>query len=172
VPRLENLLGAQALALTDRLRSAAPGAGASADHAALVTLLTHPAHTVSWLGDILGLTSSGITRLVDRLDTAGWVTRTIGADARSRRLRLTAAGRARALAVLRARQAAMASALEPLTEHERQELERLLDVVVGHLAKTRVPAMQVCRLCDRAACASGARACPLEHTVDADDPDR
>jgi predicted transcriptional regulator len=66
----------------------------------------------------------------------------------------------------------MASAVEPLTGRERQELERLLEVVVGHLAMTRVPAMHVCRLCDRAACAAGARACPLEHTVDADDPDR
>src|SRR4051812_7620458 len=147
MPRLENLLGAQALALTDRLRSAAPGPGASADNAALVTLLAHPGHTVSWLGDILGLTSSGITRLVDRLDVAGWVTREPGADARSRRLRLTSAGSAQARAVLRARQAAMASALEPLSTAERHELERLLEVVVSHLAGTRVPAMQVCRLC-------------------------
>jgi DNA-binding MarR family transcriptional regulator len=167
---LENLLGAQALALADRVRTAGPGP--STDSAALVTLLAHPGHTVTWLGDILGLTSSGITRLVDRLDAAGWVTRTIGADARSRRLRLTSAGRGRARTILRARQAAMTAALEPLTDRERNELERLLDILVGHLASARLPAMQVCRLCDRAACRSGAGACPLDHTVDADDPDR
>lgn len=167
--RLENLLGAQALALTDRIRTAGPGSGTSADDAALVTLLSHPGHSVAWLGDILGLTSSGITRLVDRLDAAGWVTRTTGTDARSRRLQLTAAGRSRARAVLHARQAAMAAALDPLSDRDRRELERLLDLVVGGLARTLLPAMRVCRLCDRKACVADARTCPLEHTVSADD---
>lgn len=62
----------------------------------------------------------------------------------------------------------MADALAALTDPDRRELERLLEVIVGSLAETRLPAMQVCRLCDRAACASHGRDCPLEHTVTAE----
>jgi DNA-binding MarR family transcriptional regulator len=166
--RLENLLGAQALALTDRLLAAESGPQArtsASERAALVTLLAHPDHSVSWLGGVLGLTSSGITRLVDRLVASGWATRTAGSDARSRRVRLTRAGRNRARDVLQARSAAMAGALGALSQRDRSELERLLDLIVANLAETRRPAMQVCRLCDRSACASGGRECPLEHTA-------
>jgi DNA-binding MarR family transcriptional regulator len=168
--RLENLLGAQALALADRLQAAGTDgtdgvAGSASERAALVTLLAHPDQPVSWLGGVLGLTSSGVTRLVDRLVQAGSATRTPGADARSRRLRLTGVGRSRAHVVLAARRGAMAQALEGLSAADRRELERLLEVLVGGLATTRLPALQVCRLCDRTACASNGRDCPLGHTT-------
>jgi DNA-binding MarR family transcriptional regulator len=171
--RLENLLGAQALALSDRLHGAGADVVSSSEseRAALVTLLAHPDHSVSWLGAVLGLTSSGVTRLVDRLVHSGWVTRTPGADARSRRVRLTRVGRNRAKAVLTARRTAMAEVLEPLSANDRRELERLLHEIVGRLAETTLPALQVCRLCDRSACASDGRHCPLEHTVPAGETD-
>jgi DNA-binding MarR family transcriptional regulator len=166
--RLENLLGAQALALTDRLL-AAEGSRSSDDslsaRAALVTLLANPDKPVSWLGGVLGLTSSGITRLVDRLVVAGLVTRMAGTDARSRCVRLTREGQDRARGVLRTRRAAMAEVAGALSQHDREELERLLDLIIGGLAQTLVPAMQVCRLCDRSACASDGHQCPLAHTV-------
>lgn len=163
--RLENLLGAQALGLTDRLLGADDGGPPPSDRAALVTLLAHPDRPVAWLGDVLGLTSSGGTRLVDRLVAAGWVTRTTGADARSRRLRLTAEGRRRAAAVLRARQSAMAGVVAALSPDDRAELERLLGLVVRGLAAT-ASTMRVCRLCDRASCSSAGRECPLEEVAD------
>lgn len=166
--RLENLLGAQALALTDRLLAAGSGptgATSATESAALVTLLAHPGRSVSWLGSVLGLTSSGITRLVDRLVAAGSATRTSGTDARSRRVQLTRAGRSRARAVLHARSSAMTDALSALSERDRSELERLLGLIVGSLAETRLPALQMCRLCDRTACASDGGACPLDHTA-------
>lgn len=167
--RLENLLGAQALALSDRLHAAGTDAvsRSASERAALVTLLAHPDRPVSWLGDVLGLTSSGVTRLVDRLVEAGWATRTPGEDARSRSLRLTPSGRDHAEAVLAARRDAMASAVSGLSAADRAELERLLSTVVGGLVDTTLPAMQVCRLCDRAACASNGRQCPLQHTAPA-----
>ncbi|MBV9819640.1 MAG: winged helix-turn-helix transcriptional regulator [Solirubrobacterales bacterium] len=170
--RLENLLGAQALALSDRLwaaRGGGPIVGSASERAALVTLLAHPDRSVSWLGGVLGLTSSGVTRLVERLVAAGWVTRTAGSDARRRQLSLTAAGRDRGQAMLDARRAAMTDALGGLSARDRAELERLLEVIVGRLAETRLPALQVCRLCDRAACGSGGSECPLQHTVASDD---
>ncbi len=167
--------GARPLALSDRLGAAGSEAvdRSASECAALVTLLAYPDESVSWLGGVLGLTSSGITRLVTRLVDAGWVTRTAGADARSRHLRLTRAGGNRANAVLDTRRSAMTDALEALSDDDRDELERLLGVLdvlvvlVGRLADTRLPALQVCRLCDRTACASHGRECPLEHTVPA-----
>jgi DNA-binding MarR family transcriptional regulator len=169
VDRLTNLLGAQALAVSDLLLGAERGSRETvSERAALVTLLAHPDRPVSWLGAVLGLTSSGVTRLVDRLVVAGWVSRTPGADARSRRLALTVEGRDRAEAVLRARRAALSEVLAPLSAPDRAELERLLQMLVGSLADARPRALQVCRLCDRTACASGAAECPLEHAVAAE----
>lgn len=169
--RLENLLGAQALALTDRLLAADVGGGsgiAPSERTALVTLLAHPDRTASWLGDVLELTSSGTTRLVDRLVAAGWVTRLAGSDARQRPLHLTAAGRSRARAVLKGRQQVLADALRGLSDRDRTDLTRVLERLVAELAATRLTALRVCRLCDRGVCASERKLCPLEHTVDAE----
>ncbi len=169
MPRLENLLAAQSLALVDRIQAAETGSSggsmSGSERAALVTLLAHPMRPVQWLGDVLGLTSSGVTRLVDRLEAAGQVTRAAGADGRHRHLRLTRAGRAEARSVLRAREAVVAAVVGGLSARERDQLERVLDKIVNGLASTQLPALQVCRLCDRAACAAGGRACPLDHTV-------
>jgi DNA-binding MarR family transcriptional regulator len=185
--RLENLLGAQSLAVADRLLAGAgsavgpgpgtagpgrPGPGAhgpsSSECSALVTLLAHPGRTLGWLGEVLGLTSSGVTRLVDRLVTAGWVARSAGTDARQRQLVLTADGAARAQRMLDARENELARVLGALSEPERASLESLLDKIVAGLADDRRTALQVCRLCDREACCLG-RDCPLEHTVPVDE---
>lgn len=167
--RLENLLGAQALALADRVlagASASTGAGASrSECAALITLLAHHGRTVGWLSDVLGLTSSGGTRLVERLVAAGWVERSAGDDARQRQLALTAPGRARADSMLAGRQAALAEAVAVLSATERADLEALLDKVVAGLAGDRLAALRVCGLCDRVACCETGEECPLQHTV-------
>jgi DNA-binding MarR family transcriptional regulator len=170
--RLENLVGAFSLTVADRLVDETNNHGLSAsDHASLVTLRAYPDRPVSWLGTVLGLSSSGATRLVDRLVGAGLVTRVAASDSRERRLRLTAAGRRRAATAVRERHQTLSSSLEVLTTAERDELERLLDRLVSSLATTRQPALQTCRLCDREACASGGRGCPLQHTVPEDDRD-
>ena len=164
--RLENLVGAFSLTVADRLVDETNTRGLSAsDHAALVTLLAHSGRPVSWLGEVLGLSSSGATRLV----AAGLVTRTAASDSRERRLRLTASGRRRATTALRARSETLASSIEVLTAAERDELENLLGRLVSSLTRARQPALHTCRLCDRDACASGGRACPLDHTVPVED---
>lgn len=169
--RLENLLGAQALSLADRLRDVGAAGGMSAsEQAALVTVHAHPDRAVAWLGGILDLTSSGVTRLVDRLVAAGWVIRAPGTDARQRRLRLTPAGKARARALLRDRERVLSDALSSLSDEERADLERLLDHLVAGLAETRLPALRTCRLCDRSACRAQGGHCPLDHAVAEDDP--
>src|SRR5882757_2154414 len=172
MPRLENLLGAQALALSDRLLADAVGsvgsvgsAGSSSDCAALVTLLAHPGPSVGWLGEVLGLTSSGVTRLVERLVKAGWVQRSAGQDARSRRLELTEVGTSLAERVLAGRHAVLSRALAALSPSEQATLEDLLGKMVGGLTDELTVAFQVCRLCDRTACRGSGGGCPLHHTV-------
>lgn len=167
--RLENLLGAQSLVLADWLLAGARESVGSevsgSECAALVTLLAHPGRTVGWLGDVLGLTSSGITRLVERLTSGGWVRRSPGSDARRRQLELTSAGRARAQLLLDGRQVRLSRAVEGFSSTERASLEALLDKMVSALADDRLTALRACRMCDRAACQDAGHECPLQHTV-------
>ncbi len=163
--RLENLVGAWALTVSDELSELT-----ASDRSALTTLLAHPDRTVRWLADVLRMTDAGATRLVARLDGRGLVQRTRGEDGRERRVRLTPLGRRTASAVLTERESALARALSPLDDGERADLERLLDKLVGASGDSRLSALRTCRLCDRGACAPEARTCPLEHTVRAGDP--
>ncbi len=164
--RLENLLGAWSLTVTDRMAAVGAAAGLSGtDQAALVTLLAHPDRPVSWLGDVLGLTSSGATRLVDRLVAAGWVARSPGDDTRQRRLRLSRSGSTLARKLVGARGSVLADSLAELKAIDRARLEDILERLVGASASDPMPAMRTCRLCDRTACRSGNHECPLDHTV-------
>lgn len=94
--REANLLGALALAVTDRTSAAVVAAcGQSPAAAAALSALHHflDRPRIDLLGQVLGLTPSGAVRLVDRLAEAGYVTRTPGGDRRSRVVSLTAKGR-------------------------------------------------------------------------------
>jgi DNA-binding MarR family transcriptional regulator len=165
MPRLENLLGAWSLTVADRMAAVGRSSGLSTtDQAALVTLLAHPDRPVSWLGEVLDLTSSGATRLVDRLVSSGWVARSAGQDTRQRRVRLTRAGAALARKLVAGRGAVLADCLDGLGARDRDQLERLLERLVGGSTPEQMPAMRTCRLCDRTACRSGGHECPLDHT--------
>ena len=166
--RLGNLLGALSLTVADRLWSVGAAHDLStSEQAALVTLHAHPDHPASWLGEVLGLTSGGVTRLVDRLVERGLVARTPGSDARQRRLRPTATGTRRARALNAERLAVLDDVLSPLSASEQAALTRALERVVGTLHEEYAPTLRTCRLCDRGACRSGAP-CPLDHLVPAD----
>jgi len=162
--RLENLLGACSLTVADRLVAAGRHEGLSAsDQAALVTLLTYPDRTVSFLGEVLALTSSGTTRLVDRLVSAGWGARSPGGDPRQRRLRLTETGEDIGGRAVRARDLMLGEVLAPLDGRMRGHLEQALERIVAASTDDLVPARRTCRLCDRSACRSADRDCPLDH---------
>ena len=161
--RLSNLLGVQALGVVDRM---VPAGSPTSESAALITLLAHPDHGVGWLGEVLGLTDSGATRLVERLVMDGLLRRTSGGtDGRTRTLTLTAAGTRRARQVLATREHAVEQVLAPLSASERSTLERLLGKVVRGLADDRPTGLRTCRLCDRAACRDAGSSCPLDHTA-------
>ncbi|GAA5142327.1 hypothetical protein GCM10023340_05610 [Nocardioides marinquilinus] len=169
--RLENLLGVLSLAVADAMHDHDAGAGLSrSEQAVLVSVLAHPGRPVSWLRELLGLTTSGVTRLVDELEREGLLERRPGADARTKAVVVTRRGSTRARQVLRRREEAAEAMLRPLSDDERATLETLVAGLVARLTDDRVDAERLCRMCDRRAC-HGVPAtpdgCPLAHTVPA-----
>ena len=75
--RTLNMLGALALALSDRIATSAEAASGLHDTAAsaLVVIVNHPGEPIDAIRRALGLTHSGAVRLVDGLETAGLVER-------------------------------------------------------------------------------------------------
>ena len=135
-----NVLGALSLVVADQMSDAvAAAADQSLTAAAALSALEHFADgcSIDRLRRILGLTSSGTVRLVDRLVAAGDVRRREGPDGRTTSIALTAAGRRRrARRVTAARAAVLEEALGDLSPAERRDLERLaarvLEGVVRH----------------------------------------
>src|ERR687896_86048 len=104
-----NLLGALAIALTDRLTATSPS-GSAAE--ALVTLYDRGAGSpIDELARGCALSHPGALRLADRLEARALLERRRGADQRSAALYLTPAGRRAARRILAGREALMQSAL-------------------------------------------------------------
>jgi MarR family transcriptional regulator, negative regulator of the multidrug operon emrRAB len=165
--RLAQLLGALSLSAVDRVRSSVDGSlgRAGAHAAALVHLDAYPGDSVQALADVLSVSQPAAVKVVNRLAGDGLVERREGADARTRALHLTAAGRAAAARVLGDRAARLEDVLHVLGDDERERLEPLLEKLVAALAGDRPGALTVCRLCDRTSCCGAPTGCPLEHTV-------
>jgi hypothetical protein len=112
-----NLLGALSLVIADRMADAMaaeggrPESGAAA-LCALLHFLDRP--SVDLLRQVLGLTSSGTVRLVDKLAESGYVARGPGADGRSVSVFLTEQGRQAAQRVADSRARVLKGALAVL----------------------------------------------------------
>jgi MarR family transcriptional regulator, negative regulator of the multidrug operon emrRAB len=165
-----NLLGAVALAVSDRVRAAAErrtaqgGSGA----AALVSLAGYlDGSPVDAVRAPLALTHSATVRVVDRLVAAGLAQRRQGADRRSVAVELTPAGQAAATEALRARREVLEEALAALDPGERIELARLHAKVLATLTDGRAAAGHICRLCDSHACGHEEGRCPVTQAADA-----
>lgn len=126
---------------------------------ALHHLLDRP--TIDRLRQVLGLTSSGTVRLVDRLAEAGYVERGSGADARSTVVSLTPAGHQAAGAVGAARAAVLEETLTVLSTAERATLESLMGRVLVGLMRAPGATRWTCRLCDTGACGRYTGGCPV-----------
>lgn len=175
--RLANLVAALAVALADRIREATETAAghAAAGPAALAALdefLDHP--NLDRVRDVIGLTSSGTVRLVDRLAAHGYVERRPGRDGRSVAVVLTAAGHEAAARIRAARAAAVDGALADLSPAERASLTRVVEKVLGTVTSERLRARErgdvppggwLCRLCDFEACGRPRGACPVAETA-------
>lgn len=166
--RQANLLGALALVIADRTTEAvAAAAGQSETAAAALSALYHflGQPTIDLLRRVLGLTSSGTVRLVDRLVDAGYVIRGPGGDGRSTSVTLTEEGRRAAERVSRARAEVLRAALERLSPTDRETFERLMgDLAVGFV---RAPGATrwICRLCDTGACGRDEGHCPVANAA-------
>jgi len=160
--RTANLLGAVALAVTDRMAEWPSGRSAT-DAAALSALdqfLGRP--PIEHLAQVVGLSHSGAVRLVDRLESEGLVRRGPGEDGRATTVALTPAGRREARRVTAARAAVLDDAVRGLGASERDALGLLLGRVLVAMMRAPGATRWTCRLCDLAACGRAAGHCPLE----------
>jgi MarR family transcriptional regulator, negative regulator of the multidrug operon emrRAB len=161
-----NLLGALALAVSDRLRAATEGDEdglTTSQPAALVTLAHYPDQSVVSLGRTLGLTHSGAVRLVDRLEADGLLRRTARGPGRTLALRLTEAGQQAAQRALARREVALGQIVSLLDPGDAATLERLAARLLAGLTTDRSSAYRLCRLCDEPPCA--AAGCPVDHAI-------
>ena len=159
-----NLLGALALAVSDRLEGAVTQtARLSENDAVALSALHHflDSPRVDLLAQVLGLTSSGTVRLVDRLEDAGLARRVTGADGRVTSVALTASGRRRAQALTRARMELVEQALAPLTPVERRRFGELAGKILAGLVRPPGATRWTCRLCDLVACGRPEAHCPV-----------
>lgn len=94
---------------------------------ALVTVETHGPITIGDLASIEGVTAPTMTRIVDRLEVAGFVERvTDPTDGRVRRVSITPAGSAHLAAVRQERSDWLRGRLAMLTSDQRTDIERAL----------------------------------------------
>ena len=163
-----NLLGALSLVIADRMADVMAEAGgrpesAAATLSALLHFLDRP--TVDLLRQVLGLTSSGTVRLVDRLAELGYVQRGPGDDGRSTSVSLTEAGRTAAERVAVARTGVLLGALDGLSPAERETLRRLMSKMLAGLIRGPGGVRWMCRLCDTGICRGAEGGCPVGNAV-------
>ena len=168
IDQAANLLGALSLVITDRTAEAMAGAGGRPETAAvalsaLVHFLDHP--SVDRLRQVLGLTSSGTVRLVDRLVAAGYLERGPGPDGRTTSVALTEVGRAAAAGVIAARAAVLGGALAVLSPAEREAFGALAGKVLTGLIRPPGATGWMCRLCEVGACRAAPGGCPVTNAA-------
>jgi DNA-binding MarR family transcriptional regulator len=159
-----NVLGALALALTDRAAEAVSATGDLALNDAIALSALHQfldRQSIDLLRQVLGLTHSGAVRLVDRLAAAGLVTRGPGPDGRTTALALTESGAGLAQAVTEARARVLETALARLDAEDRRTLDRLAGELLRGLIRRPGATRWICRLCDTTACGRDDGRCPL-----------
>lgn len=157
--RTTNLLGALALALTDRmetrLRDLLHRAGETA--ASIVVLGYAPGLSVEVLRQVLALSHPGAVRLIDRLEEDGLVERRKAEDARAVALHLTPKGVKLRTRLMERRLDTLEAALQGLTEPERLVLGQLLSKVLANLPESEMAKHRICRLCAVKLCSD----CPI-----------
>ena len=168
--RLANTFAALAVTINDRLLVglAERYELGPSDTAALVVLGRVP-QRIEDVRQQLGLSHSAAVRLVDRLEASGLAVRGRGGDARSVRVRLTAAGRRRAHDVLTERERIVADMLAGLSPSERRSLAEVVERLLEQLATDWQTTMLTCRLCNIPLCEAHAP-CPAALGAQENDP--
>ncbi len=162
--RPANVFGALALVVADQVADATAEAAGRTDSApaalaALLHFLDRP--SVDLLRQVLGLTSSGTVRMLDRLAEAGYVERQEGPDRRSTAIVLSDAGRAAAEDICRARADVLDRAMATLSPVERVDLDRLIGKMLVGMMRGPGAVRWICRLCDTGICRGSPGGCPV-----------
>jgi DNA-binding MarR family transcriptional regulator len=160
-----NLIGALALAVSDRVADAvADRSGRSESTAAALSALDQflGQPSIDLLSRVLGLSQSGTVRLVDRLEDEGLVRRGPGEDGRTTTVPLTPAGRRAARQLEAARLEVLDAVLEPLSDSEQRTLSALVGRMLVGMMREPGATRWMCRLCDLSACGRPDGHCPIE----------
>ena len=162
--RAANVLGALSLVIADQATDAIAAAAGRSESAAaalsaLLFFLDRP--TVDRLRQVLGLTSSGTVRLIDRLAESGYALRESGSDGRSTSVVLTEAGEAAARRVAEARAQVLRGAMAALSEAERAVFEELISKMLVGMMRGPGATRWICRLCDIEVCRGNPVGCPV-----------
>jgi MarR family transcriptional regulator, negative regulator of the multidrug operon emrRAB len=168
--RTLNMIGALALALTDRIAAGARAESGLHESAAsaLIAITNHPGEPVDTIRRALGLTHSGAVRLVDGLEAAGLVERRRSdRDARAIALWPTSTGQHNASKILAARAELLKPVLAGIGKAERKAIVALLETALAELTDNRDRARSICRFCEEAACRP--LGCPVEQAASHDD---
>jgi DNA-binding MarR family transcriptional regulator len=155
-------LGALAGAIGDRLESELKSHPNQTDSAsaALNLIGFYEGCTNGALSISLGLSHTATVRLVDKLESQGFVERRAAEDdQRAVALHLTRKGRTRLRQVLGARCAALCDVIASLSPAEERQLGALTEKILRAVTKSARDADHICRLCDETACP--ARTCPV-----------
>jgi MarR family transcriptional regulator, negative regulator of the multidrug operon emrRAB len=157
--RIANLLGAMALAVIDRVETAAR---ATLKHggetpAALVVIGYGKGMSNDTLRRILGLSHPGAVRLVDRLVAEGLAERRPGRDGREVALHLTRQGQRARSQLLASRIEAIRPLLATLGKDDQAQFGVLLHRMLAAMDTTEMQRYTMCRLCDDRVCEN----CPL-----------
>lgn len=161
--RAANVFGALSLVIADQIADAvSDAAGRSESAASALSALLHflDRPSVDLLRQVLGLTSSGTVRLVDRLAESGQVERGLGPDARTTAVTLTGQGRLAGERVTQARAEVLGRALAVLSPAERADFERLAAKVLVGMMRGPGATRWICRLCDIGVCRGAVGGCP------------
>jgi DNA-binding MarR family transcriptional regulator len=165
--RTSNLLGAAALAISDRLIDAVAemvNCGASAP-AALITLVSEPGVGITVLGARIGLSQPAAARLVSNLEVNGLVERRAGQDSRSQALFPTDLGYEKAREALKLRQHVTGELLGELEPSEKKILTSALEKMLTRLLDENRRPYVLCRICDRAMCIADGHICPVNEAA-------
>lgn len=159
--RLVNLLGALALGVSDRMRSAvAEAMPLGGETAAALIMIGHvPTLSIDQLSHILRLSHAGTVRLVDRLVERNLVEKRPSAiDRRTMSLTLTTDGRQQRKKLLALRQAALAPLVKQVAPEDLAVFERVVETITARLPEDAFSALTTCRFCDEHRCTD----CPME----------
>ncbi|MEM7690279.1 MAG: MarR family transcriptional regulator [Pseudomonadota bacterium] len=159
IDQTANLLGAVALAVSDKIHQTARAIVSHSGEtpAALVVIGYGTGPSNDQLRRVLGLSHPGTVRLVDRLVKNGLVERRQGEDRRAIALHLTPQGNALREELLSGRLAALRPFVEVLPERERTALRDTLHAMLSALNPSDAERQTLCRMCDGRVCT----VCPI-----------